>query len=116
MSDQDDSTEHAMRTRKKRRNYKSLEDGKDEVPVVNTNTNVQIKTKPARTSEDNFISKPGNNLNIHKKDIKKPFKSINTELSDGSRTSGRWTSEEHKKFVEALKLYGKQWKKVEEYI
>jgi len=36
--------------------------------------------------------------------------------SDGGKTCGRWTSEEHKKFVEALKKFGKQWKKVEEYI
>ena len=36
--------------------------------------------------------------------------------TEGGKTSGRWTAEEHKKFVEALKKYGKQWKKVEEYI
>lgn len=31
-------------------------------------------------------------------------------------TSGRWTDEEHKKFLRALELYGKDWKKVEEHI
>jgi hypothetical protein len=25
---------------------------------------------------------------------------------------GRWTKEEHYRFLEALKLYGKEWKKV----
>jgi len=33
-----------------------------------------------------------------------------------SRSAGRWTKEEHQKFVEALKLFGKNWKSVEDYI
>ena len=32
------------------------------------------------------------------------------------RTTGRWTSEEHDKFLEALEVYGKNWKKVENHI
>ncbi len=31
-------------------------------------------------------------------------------------TTGRWTKEEHKRFLQALKLYGKNWKKVQEYV
>eukprot|EP01017_Pseudomicrothorax_dubius_P051250 TRINITY_DN982_c0_g4_i1.p1 TRINITY_DN982_c0_g4~~TRINITY_DN982_c0_g4_i1.p1 ORF type:complete len:208 (+),score=22.26 TRINITY_DN982_c0_g4_i1:109-732(+) len=30
--------------------------------------------------------------------------------------TGRWTKEEHQKFVEAVRLYGKNWKKVEEHV
>jgi len=29
------------------------------------------------------------------------------------RVVGRWTDEEHARFVEALRLFGKQWRKVE---
>ncbi|KAM3141926.1 hypothetical protein pb186bvf_006012 [Paramecium bursaria] len=29
---------------------------------------------------------------------------------------GRWTQEEHQRFVEALSVHGKNWKKVEEYV
>ena len=29
---------------------------------------------------------------------------------------GRWTKEEHYRFLEALKLYGKEWKKVQEHV
>lgn len=31
-------------------------------------------------------------------------------------SSGRWTQEEHQRFVDGIKIYGKNWKKVEEYI
>jgi SHAQKYF class myb-like DNA-binding protein len=30
--------------------------------------------------------------------------------------TGRWTDEEHKKFLKALEIHGKNWKKVQEYI
>ena len=29
---------------------------------------------------------------------------------------GRWTQEEHDKFLEGLKLFGKDWRRIEEYI
>ena len=30
--------------------------------------------------------------------------------------TGRWTIEEHARFLEALDMFGKNWKKVEDYI
>jgi SHAQKYF class myb-like DNA-binding protein len=36
--------------------------------------------------------------------------------NDTQFSNGRWTKEEHQRFVDAIKLYGKNWKKVEEYI
>ena len=35
--------------------------------------------------------------------------------TQGAKT-GRWTRDEHYRFVEALKLYGKEWKRVQEHI
>jgi len=35
---------------------------------------------------------------------------------DNERLNGRWTKEEHQRFVEAIKTHGKNWKKVEEYV
>lgn len=32
------------------------------------------------------------------------------------KTFGRWTKEEHQRFIEGLKLFGKNWKKVEEHV
>jgi len=33
-----------------------------------------------------------------------------------SRSAGRWTKEEHQKFVEGLRKFGKNWKQVEEFV
>lgn len=30
--------------------------------------------------------------------------------------SGRWTSEEHEKFLEGLKMFGRDWRQIEEHI
>jgi len=38
------------------------------------------------------------------------------EKSSQGRTSGRWSKEEHHRFIEGLTKYGKNWKKVEEHI
>jgi len=35
---------------------------------------------------------------------------------DERKGQGRWTKEEHKKFIEGIKMYGRNWKLVEEHI
>mmetsp|Transcript_62936 Transcript_62936/g.73240 ORF Transcript_62936/g.73240 Transcript_62936/m.73240 type:complete len:273 (-) Transcript_62936:326-1144(-) len=35
---------------------------------------------------------------------------------DSKTLNGRWTKEEHQRFVDAIKIHGKNWKKVEEYV
>lgn len=34
----------------------------------------------------------------------------------GTKLAGRWTKEEHQRFVEGLEKFGKNWKKVEDYV
>jgi Myb-like DNA-binding domain len=34
----------------------------------------------------------------------------------GRRKNGRWSLMEHVRFLESLKLFGKNWKKVQEYV
>lgn len=36
--------------------------------------------------------------------------------SNGMQYQGRWTEEEHQKFLEGLKMFGKDWRSIEEYI
>lgn len=116
MYEQDDSNMHQMSTRKKRRNYKCLEDGKEESSIDSMNQAASNIVKQAKPVKDNIISIDTHLLKASEKDVDKSIKSHNDSVNDKSKTSGRWTAEEHKKFVDALKKFGKQWKKVEEYI
>lgn len=45
-----------------------------------------------------------------------PRKSSDKEDLNGDDQVGRWSKEEHEKFLEAYRLYGKEWKKVQTYI
>ena len=37
-------------------------------------------------------------------------------MADGETRTGRWTKDEHKKFIEAICKFGNEWKKVQQYI
>ena len=43
-------------------------------------------------------------------------KKLAKENDEEDSTAGRWTKEEHSRFLEALELYGKDWKKVQMYV
>lgn len=50
---------------------------------------------------------------------KKPHKRSSKMKSNGAQSNfntGRWTKEEHVKFIEAINLYGRDWKKVQDYV
>ena len=116
MYDQEEASEHMMRTRKKRRNYKSLEDGKEDSALPEHVPSSPLHSKHQKAAKDHIISIDTHSYKQGEKAVSKADKSSNSKEGDNSRSCGRWTSEEHKKFIEALKKYGKQWKKVEEYI
>jgi len=41
----------------------------------------------------------------------------NADSSSNTKNfAGRWTKDEHTRFVEGLKIYGKNWKKVEDHV
>ena len=42
--------------------------------------------------------------------------SVASSYGVDGRKNGRWSMLEHVRFLEALKTYGKNWKKVEEYV
>ena len=37
-------------------------------------------------------------------------------IESGKIKNGRWTKDEHFRFLEALKLFGKEWKRVQEHV
>lgn len=48
-----------------------------------------------------------------KKAETQPQTTIQTEsIVRSAKATGRWTRDEHFRFLEALKMYGKEWKKV----
>jgi len=60
---------------------------------------------------------PGRVPLTRKKDTKIRKKShISSQGNDGKQKNGRWSMMEHVRFLEALKNYGKNWKKVEEHV
>ncbi|CDW87315.1 myb-like dna-binding shaqkyf class family protein [Stylonychia lemnae] len=68
----------------------------------------------------NLIQLP-NTSNLRKpisraKDRKARKESIASSSAGDSRKNGRWSMMEHVRFLEALKNFGKNWKKVEEYV
>lgn len=40
----------------------------------------------------------------------------NNALNSNDSNCGRWTKEEHLRFVKGLGNYGKNWKKIEEFV
>lgn len=96
MSTYDDGTEHVMRTRKRRRDYKSLEDGKDDPSKFQGSKTRAGGAKDRKAQKNNFISIDTNHLKPSEKVVAKPPSSQTSQNAEGGRTSGRWTSEEHK--------------------
>ncbi|KFK25943.1 hypothetical protein AALP_AA8G183100 [Arabis alpina] len=76
--------------------------------------NVQVTKAPSRNrveeTEDKQIqfNEQVSGENDYAPKVRKPY-TITKERE-------RWTDEEHKKFVEALKLYGRAWRRIEEHV
>ena len=77
-----------------------------------------IKSEFLENQNDNNINLEKNsNFNIEEiKNIKTPNKNNNHKEKKFSLNEGRWSYEEHIKFIEALVDYGKNWKDVQKYV
>ena len=99
-------------------------------------SNIEVESSdeeyhPGRTKHRNswpskqlsFPAKLGNDQNPFasltqsspKKTLKRSSKAKQNGISKKFNT-GRWTSEEHKKFLEAIEIHGRDWKKVQDYV
>ncbi|TNV82628.1 hypothetical protein FGO68_gene9147 [Halteria grandinella] len=80
--------------------------------------------KDPEDMSDNQIMKPLRQFVISKEKKSKPSSKQGSEtkrqnqgaVSDASNIQGRWSKTEHEKFIEAIFLFGKEWKKVEKHI
>ncbi|KAL4480521.1 hypothetical protein ABPG72_022276 [Tetrahymena utriculariae] len=101
----------------------------DSCPEQNSQSNISIQKSNFSQSPNNNASANNNDNSINSSINKsssaaqnssnQPVKSINynntIQNPNGSNT-GRWTREEHLRFVKGLGIHGKNWKKVEEYV
>ena len=84
-----------------------------------------IKDKSSNIKSEFLENQNDNNINLEKnsyfnieeiKSIKTPNKNNNHKEKKFSLNEGRWSFEEHIKFIEALVDYGKNWKDVQKYV
>lgn len=62
-----------------------------------------------------FVNENTNELGLMSSSNGSNMQSISNEASKISKSNinnGRWTAQEHNKFLEALRLFGKDWNKV----
>ena len=95
------------------------------VKTISTQISLDSKKKP---SHNISLNKPKNSCKTEIKinrpkeyptlnyEIKLNTTSKDSESNNGKFQSGKWTEEEHEKFIEGILLYGKEWKKVQEII
>ena len=95
------------------------------VKTISTQISLDSKKKP---SHNISLNKPKNSCKTEIKinrpkdyptlnyEIKLNTTSKDSESNNGKFQSGKWTEEEHEKFIEGILLYGNEWKKVQEII
>eukprot|EP00347_Sterkiella_histriomuscorum_P005049 403358096 len=79
----------------------------------------QIQETCKDMSNDSDLEEEQSEGNLDNKNSNEDFSSKKKKVTQAQmlgKTAGRWTKEEHKKFVQAIRLYGKDWRKVEDFV
>ena len=74
-----------------------------------------IPTKSPVKKQGVKLNTKGANIQSISTDTCSP-QTLSNKVEKDRFNKGRWTKEEHVRFMEGLKLYGKDWKKVQEYV
>ncbi|CDW72485.1 myb-like dna-binding shaqkyf class family protein [Stylonychia lemnae] len=89
---------------------------KDQQDLQINQQNTQIQEISQDFSSDSRTPESSSGLNDQKQgDLSSKKKKV-TQAQLMGKTAGRWTKEEHKKFVQAIRLFGKDWRKVEDFV
>lgn len=105
-------------------NIKSINQNKNKFLQKKTNIHFSVSKKPKQSKKSiNFLISKNSSKNLeslieNEKSENKDCKSIIKILKIGKNkiNEGRWSREEHKKFIEAIAEHGRNWKEVEEYV
>jgi SHAQKYF class myb-like DNA-binding protein len=107
-------------------NLPEIESQASKASTAESTENKEIKRPKIRLStikvgpyQQNSNNGNGNNDNLEKK-LNKKSKEIKTKLKkmnrEGNYNCGRWTPEEHQRFIEAIMKFGNEWKQVQKHV
>ena len=82
------------------------EDFSGKTPATNENSE-----QPSDHRAGSFSSEPQITVSQEKKQLREQKEKVEVQ-----KKLGRWTPDEHQKFLEALKIYGKDWEEIEKYV
>ena len=87
---------------------------KDQRENLEKSLSVKGKRRSPVTSRVSMNERVSNVRSYRKRNEEQDHESEKVKI--GRSKNGRWSLMEHVRFLEALKLFGKNWKKVEEYV
>ena len=75
----------------------------------------RVKNQSKNNNKQNNIKKNGNN-NLKHKSNHLSNKINNNTFNNKNYSAGRWKSDEHKRFIDAIIRYGNNWRQVQKYV
>ena len=87
----------------------------NQISELDTNTNI-VYTKQFIQPFFQLIVSDENKQSFLQKKKSRKLKSLSIQNNNTDNSNGRWTKEEHNRFIEAIINFGNDWKKVQKYV